>query len=175
MLAAALQAHGFEVRSITPDTYPLSVVASAVVQASLLIGINSGAYNAVFLPTGCGVLELAPHVVETYFKGAQPVQVGFESLGVHQYCYACPHLYTRDFLQRISDSALGTHSPIVVSPRTILRLLHELRGILLQARESGSEVGSITIAGCLPWETNHSRNWTPWRSPHDDDASAGLD
>ena len=61
-IAAVLQARNFEVRSLLPDTHSVSEVASAVAQASLLIGINSGAYNAVFLATECGVLELAPLV-----------------------------------------------------------------------------------------------------------------
>ncbi len=164
-IATILQASGFEVRSLTPDGLALSVVASAVMQASLLIGINSGAYNAVFLRTGCGVLELAPHV--TNLSAPAPWQVGFQWLGVHHYIYACPHLYTRDLQQVVSGSfdtasALGFESPVVVLPETILTLLHELVQTLEQALDSGSELGRIILQGCLSGEASHSQRWVPY-------------
>ena len=168
-IAAMLQMGGFEVRSITPDRNSLSVVASAVVQVSILIGINSGAYNAVFLRTGCAVLELAPHLGELYLPGGTRLwQVGFVWLGVHQYTYACPSLYTSGMREVFSDSTTdvttsGIQSPIVVSPRTILTILDELVEVLVQARESGSEEvngGGPTVRPCLPWERNHSQSWT---------------
>jgi hypothetical protein len=179
-IAAMLQRSGFVVRSLTPDGLALSLVASAVVQASLLIGINSGSYNAVFLRTGCGVLELAPHAGEYFVQAASQGaslhwQVGFQYLGVHHYTYACPHLYTRDFQQVVSgsfdaaalggtaDGALGSESPIVVLPETILALLHELGQTLQQALASGSELGSVTVQGCLSEEARHSRSWVPYR------------
>jgi hypothetical protein len=170
-IAAMLQANGFDVRSITPEWYPLSVVASAVVQASLLIGINSGAYNAVFLPTGCAVLELAPHLGELYFSRMQPWLVGFEGLGVHHLIYACPHLYTLDIRGLISRStdasaltalgSLGMKSPIVVSLETILELLNMLAELVQEARESSSEVGGSILLPCRSWEFSHTQNWTP--------------
>jgi hypothetical protein len=157
-IAAVLQAHGFEVSSITPDWHSLSVVASAVVQALLLIGINSGAYNAVFLPSGRGALELAPHCWDMYLEGTLPWQVGFERLGVHVYVYACPHLYTRGFLGVVPVES----GSIVVSPATMLMLLRELVETLGQSRQSGSEAGSVTSQACLSWEANHSQSWTPY-------------
>jgi hypothetical protein len=164
-ITATLQTRGFEVRSITPDRNSLSVVASAVVQVSILIGINSGAYNAVFLRTGCAVLELCPFYLP---GGTRPWQVGFAWLGVHQYTYACPHLYTSGMREVFSDSTTdvttsGMQSPIVVSPRTILTILDELAEVLVQARESGSEEvkeGGLTVRPCFPWERKHSQSYT---------------
>jgi hypothetical protein len=161
-IATMLQAHGFKVRSMLPDKLSLSMVASAAVQTSLLIGINSGAYNAVFLRTGCGVLEVAPHGSKSdgdlNFRGIMPWQVGFERLGVHLYIYACPHLYTRGFLGVVPVERRS----IVVSPKTMLMLLRELVEILGQSRQSGSEAGSVTAQACLSWEANHSQSWTPY-------------
>ena len=157
-IAAVLQAHGFEVSSMTPDWHSLSVVASAVVQALLLIGIGSGVYNAIFLPSGRGALELVSHCSDMAFDGTLPWQVGFERLGVHVYVYACPHLYTRGFL----GVGLDERRSIVVSPKTMLMLLRELVEILEQSRQSGSEAGSVTAQACLSWEANHSQSWTPY-------------
>jgi hypothetical protein len=98
-IAATMLAHGFEVHSITPDWHSLSIIASAVVQASLLIGINSGAYNAVFLRTGCGVLDLCAHTSELHLERVHTWQVGFEGLGVHEFVYACRDLYPSDYSQ----------------------------------------------------------------------------
>ena len=166
-IAAVLQADGFEVHSITPDRLSLSAVASAVVQASLLIGINSGAYNAVFLQTGCGVLELAPHGIhsdsDTSFRGIMPWQIGFERLGVHQIVYACPLLFPRGFL-----GLAPTAFSIVVSPKTIITLLHELAETLQRARKLGSEAASISVQRCFSWEASHAQSWAPHHA-----ASAG--
>jgi hypothetical protein len=186
-ISAMLQARGFEVRSITPDMHSLSVVASVTAQVSLLIGIGSAAYNAVFLPTGCGVLEICPTINcrRLYWKQVQPWQIGFHRLGVHQLVYACPHLNTRDFryvASNSSDAVLGGTAgtlgvapqppPIVVSPRTIRSLLHDLVRTLEEVRTSGVEMGSIAaIEDCFPWESDHSKSWTPWHSPHDDDSA----
>jgi hypothetical protein len=176
-IATMLQAHGFTVRSMLPDKHSLLMVASAAVQTSLLIGINSGAYNAVFLRTGCGVLGLAPLAqhTEMSFEGTMPWQAGFESLGVHQHIYSCPLLSTRSLSERlISDSTnaphnstLGMHSPIVVSPRTILKLLIELAELLAQVRESGSEAGNITVHRCFSWERSHTHDWAPYKEHED--------
>jgi hypothetical protein len=165
---------------MTPDRHSLSMVASAVAQASVLIGIHSGAYNAVFLPTGGGVLELCPYGSETYFpqkKGTPHAAgsymranlsfvVGFERLGVHYYAYACPHLYTSDLREILSNSMDAPQdvrstgaAPIVISPRTILTLLNELVEIAGRARASGAEEGSITFRWCLAWEANHTQSW----------------
>jgi hypothetical protein len=167
-IAAVLQADGFEVHSITPDRHSLSAVASAVVQASLLIGINSGAYNAVFLQTGCGVLELAPHGIQSdsdaSFRGIMPWQIGFERLGVHQIVYACPLLFPRGFL----GLAPTTTFSIVVSPKTIITLLHELAETLQRARKLGSEAASISVQRCFSWEASHAQSWAPHHA-----ASAG--
>ncbi len=157
-----LQTRGFEVRSLTPDRNSLSVVASAVVLVSILIGITSGAYNAVFLRAGSAVLELCPFYLP---GGTRPWQVGFAWLGVHQYTYTCPHLYTSDMREVFSDwttdaATLGMQSPIAISPRTIITILDELFEVLVQARESGSEEGGLTVRLCLPWERNHSLLWT---------------
>jgi hypothetical protein len=173
-IAVMLQSLGFQVRTITPDLHSLAVVASTVARASLLVGIGSGAYNAVFLPTGCGVLEICAteNCASLYGERVQPWQLGFQRLGVHQVVYACPHLYTRDFQQVASSSSgvalngtaagtLGVEPPIVVSPRTILTLLHELVGTLEEVRESGSEMGSVTTKECFPWEAEHSRSVDP--------------
>jgi hypothetical protein len=170
-IVGMLQAHGFQVSSILPDTRSVSAVAAAVVQASLLIGINSGTYNAVFLPARCGVLELAPHGSGSYLdhnwaNGPPTWQVGFERLGLHLCSYACPHLFTESLHRIISSggaaAATSPISPIVVSPRTILRLLSELVELLEQARESESEVGSIRVQACFSWETGHTQSWTSW-------------
>jgi hypothetical protein len=133
-----------------------------VVLVSILIGITSGAYNAVFLRTGSAVLELCPFFLP---GGTRPWQVGFAWLGVHQYTYTCPHLYTSDMREVFSDSTtdaatLGMQSPIAISPRTIIAILDELFEVLVQARESGSEEGGFTVRPCLPWERNHSLLWT---------------
>ena len=173
-IASMLQAHGFTVRSMIPDKHSLSMVASAAVQASLLIGINSGAYNAVFLQTGCGVLDLCPHTSEVYLRGTHPWQVGFEWLGVHSLVYACPLLYTRSLSELLSDSTntapnstLGMHSPIVVSPKTILKLVIEVAELLAQVRESGSEEGNITVHRCFSWERSHTHDWAPYKEHED--------
>jgi hypothetical protein len=182
-IAVMLQAHGFRVRSLTPDWHSLSTVASAAAQASVLIGINSGAYNAVFLPTGGGALELGPHCSEFFSpqkKGTPHAAgsyarassfsavVGFQRLGVHYYVYACPHLYTSDWREILSnsmdapqDARSAGAAPIVVSPRTILTLLSELVEKAGQARASGAEEGSITRRWCLAWEANHTQSWAP--------------
>jgi hypothetical protein len=177
-----MQAHGFEVDSITPDRHSLSVVASAVAQASLLIGINSGAYNAVFLGAGCGVLELAPvckdgrhcadvepHALngsDSYSlhmdRQAKEWQIGFLRLGVHLLTYECAHLFTHLYNQGVLKAISATDFPIVISPKTILTLLNQLVEKLEQARESGSDAGSAaTLQRCLPWEANHTRSWAP--------------
>jgi hypothetical protein len=175
-ITALLKAHGFPVRSITPGGRSLSVVATSVVQASILIGVGSGGYNAVFSPTGCGLLYLCPHgACRLYLPGIKkPWQVGLERLGVHQYVYKCPLLFTRDFRQISAESGVATPEnmletttsdihPLVISPRTIFRLLSELREILTKARDARSEIGSVTSQECLPWEINHTKSWTPWR------------
>jgi len=168
-LVAVLEAHRFKVRSIIPDRHSLSLVASAVVRVSLLIGINSGAYNAVFLPTGCGVLQLAPQSSDDYLERINSWQVGFQRLGVHQYVYACRDLYTRDLSEVVSNAkgmafaALGKNSPIVASPKTMLLLLNELAELLEVARDSGSESGIVSVQECLSWESNHSQTWSPYR------------
>jgi hypothetical protein len=187
-IAVMLQARGFQVRSITPDMHSLSIVASAVSEASLLVGIGSGAYNAVFLPMGCGVLEVCAtkNCAGLYWKRVQPWQLGFQRLGVHQVVYACPHLYTRRFPQVASSSlgaaldgtaagTLGVEPPIVVSPRTILTLLHELVGTLEEVRESGSEMGSITTKECFPWEAEHNRSVDPMALEHASLSHTDLD
>jgi hypothetical protein len=53
--------------------------------------------------------------------------------------------------------------PIVVSPRTILILLHERFGTLEEVRESesGSEMVSVTTKECFPREAEHSRSVDP--------------
>jgi hypothetical protein len=161
----------------------LSIVASAVAQASVLIGINSGAYNAVFLPTGGGVLELSAHCSELFFpqkKGTPHAAgsylrdsnfstvVGFQRLGVHFYNYLCPLLYTSDWREILSnsmdapqDARSAGAAPIVVSPSTVLTLLSELVEIAGHARASGTEEGSITFRWCLAWEANHTQSWAP--------------
>jgi hypothetical protein len=60
---------------------------------------------------------------------------------------------------------LGVEPPIVVSPRTILILLHARFGTLEEVRESesGSEMVSVpvTTKECFPWEAEHSRSVDP--------------
>ena len=167
--AAMLQARGFEVHSITPDFHPLSIVAFALTQAMLLIGINSGAYNAVFLRTGCGVLELAPYSshlfgTEGSFQVGFAFQVGFVSLGVHQLVYACQDLFVSNGFSEVHSASNSTDAalrlmPIVVSPRTILALIHELVEVLELVRRSSFTAGSITVKRCLSWEANHTQSW----------------
>jgi len=186
VIASMLHSHGFEVRSIKPDKHSVSVVACAVVQVSLLIGTNSGSYNAVFLQSGGGVLELAPHASEFYLYPRLPDaiaeqegsrvnswQIGFERLGVHQLVYACADLFAA--YKCASDSSPNADMakpckqlvrnpemrPIVVSPKSILRLLGELRLAIQDSRESeimtmGSmPVGSTVVRNCFPWENGN--------------------
>ena len=40
---------GFDVASLTPDYQAVSATAAAVAASSFVVGVNSGAYNAVFL------------------------------------------------------------------------------------------------------------------------------
>jgi hypothetical protein len=178
-----LHSQGFDVRSIKPDIHSVSVVACAVVQVSLLIGTNSGSYNAVFLQSGGGVLELAPHASEFYLFPRLPDtvaeagsrvnswQIGFERLGVHQLVYACTDLFAAykcdsspnaDMAEPCNQFARNPElRPIVVSPKSILRLLGELQLAIQDSRETSAEimtmgsimpVGSTIVRNCFPWE-----------------------
>jgi hypothetical protein len=181
-----LHSQGFEVRSIKPDMHSVSVVACAVVQVSLLIGTNSGSYNAVFLQSGGGVLELAPHASEYYLYPRLPDtvagagsrvnswQIGFERLGVHQLVYACTDLFAAykcdsspnaDMAEPCNQFARNPElRPIMVSPKSILRLLGELQLAIQDSRETSAEimtmgsimpVGSTVVRNCFPWETQN--------------------
>jgi hypothetical protein len=106
---------------------------------------------------------LAPFYDSLYLQRIQTWQVGFESLGVHQLVYACRDLFVSDLGEIHSNStytAIG-QMPIIVSPTTVLMLIHEIAEKLELARESSSEMGSITSRPCLSWEANHTRSWSP--------------
>ncbi len=99
---------------------------------------------------------------------------------MHSLVYACPLLYTRSLSELLSDSknrvpnsTLGKHSPIVVSPKTILKLLIEIAELLVQVRESGSELGSVTRQSCFSWESGHTQSWAPHRE-HEDKTVYGV-
>ena len=71
------------------------------------------------------------------------------------------------------NSTLGKHSPIVVSPKTTLKLLIEIAELLAQVRESGSELGSVTRQSCFSWESGHTQSWAPHRE-HEDKTVYGV-
>ena len=134
----------------------------------MLVGINSGSFNALFLRAGCGVLGVSPKVpgvsrINTFI-------IGLQYLGIHHVVYACfPDLYPEvPWLTNVTSADVEapeeaehfrrfTDQPFMLSPISAMRLLHTLDTRISKSAVDSKLVRNISYFGCFAEERRDTR------------------
>ena len=157
-----LREGGFDASSLLPDHHRTATVARAVAAVCLLVGINSGAFNAVFLPSGCGFIDICPkmaavHTLPSLQFRNLTYMIGFQYLYLKHIVYACfPHLYPKvpwrpDSLEypNMNVSGVGTTSevlprlPVLAACLIAINIAMLLHITLLLVQQQTDAYGSI--------------------------------
>ena len=94
-LKADAEAEGFSCIELTTDGRSVFEIIQSVLNVHLLIGVNSAAYNAIFMPIPAAVLEIDAKL-GGYYTGAHSsgpqsfltTHIGYHWLGIHLFLYS---------------------------------------------------------------------------------------
>ena len=144
-LIADAEHRGFSCSELTTDRRTVYVIIQSVIQIRILIGVNSAAYNAIFLPASSAVLEVDAKL-GGYYKGSHSsgpqdfltTHFGYHWLGIHLYLYTVGNRFEK-----------GRDSTIVVPLNVTRRALSDMRHKLEQQEEVGCcEAASVVREEC---------------------------
>ena len=97
------EGQGFSCSELTTDHRTVSEIIRSVMHVRLLIGVNSAAYNAIFMPASSAVLEIDAKL-GGYYKGSHSsrpqdfltTHIGYHWLGIHLYLYILGDRFEKD-------------------------------------------------------------------------------
>ena len=144
-LKADAEGEGFSCNELTTDGLSVFEIISAVFHVHLLIGVNSAAYNAIFMPISSAVLEIDAKL-GGYYKGSHSsgpqsfltTHIGYHWLGIHLFLYTFGRRCER-----------GHDPTITISLNVTRRALSAMRHKLQQQQTIGCcEVASLHRSEC---------------------------